>query len=120
MPIFKRFSFFTSSGFDALYSLEHTDLQFVFSRKFILYGLGRIRSPNTTWPRFSTGDCVSSERQKSKWWYSKGMTDSSVFSLFTYRGISFCKLNYDNGEGLYDNVGNALENYHLHFDVIIN
>lgn len=31
-----------------------------------LYGDGRIRSPNTTCPKFSTGDCSSSPKQKSK------------------------------------------------------
>lgn len=41
-----------------------------FLRKSILYGPGRIRSPNTTWPKFSAGEFDSSMGQKSKWWYS--------------------------------------------------
>lgn len=78
-----------ASGSDALYVLVQAALHLTSSRKLSLYGLGLILSPKTTWPRFSTGDWVSSDRQKSKWWYSNGISDSSVLSRFTYNGISF-------------------------------
>ena len=49
-----------------------------------LYGEARMRSPNTTWPRFSEGELSSSLAwQKSKCLYSNGSTDSTESSRFT-------------------------------------
>lgn len=59
-------------------------------KNLILNGPGRIRSPNTTWPKFSTGEFSSCMGQKSKWWYSYGITDSSVFRRFTKIEMSAC------------------------------
>ena len=49
--------------------------------KYVKYGL--------TCPRFSWGAWLSSALQKSKWWYSYGITDSSLFKRFTNNFMSF-------------------------------